>query len=90
MRCDADHALDNLLSNAIKFGRVGSLVGVSVRTELRFAEITVRDQGPGVPEAELALLTPPFYRGSNAPRADGHGMGVGHRAARGAGARRQP
>ena len=34
---------------------------------------------PGVPEAELASLFRPFYRGSNAVRADGHGVGLGDR-----------
>ena len=71
-----ERALDNLLANAIKFSPVGGLVGVTVRIEQRFAEITVRDHGPGVPEAELALLFRPFYRGSNAARAEGHGLGL--------------
>lgn len=71
-----ERALDNLLSNAIKFSPVGGLVGVTVRVEQHFAEITVRDHGPGVPEAELASLFRPFYRGSNAARAEGHGLGL--------------
>ncbi|MFA6229984.1 MAG: HAMP domain-containing sensor histidine kinase [Rhodanobacter sp.] len=71
-----ERALDNLLANAIKFSPAGGLVGVTVRADQRFAEITVRDHGPGVPEAELALLFRPFYRGSNASRAEGHGLGL--------------
>ena len=71
-----ERALDNLLSNAIKFSPAGGLVGITVRSEQGFAEITVRDHGPGVPEAELASLFRPFYRGSNAARAEGHGLGL--------------
>jgi two-component system OmpR family sensor kinase len=47
-----------------------------LRIDESFAEITIRDHGPGVPEAELELLFRPFFRGSNAGRADGHGLGL--------------
>ncbi len=42
----------------------------------RLAVLSVRDRGPGVPETELASLFQPFFRGSNAVRADGHGLGL--------------
>lgn len=71
-----ERALDNLLANAIKFSPEGSRVELSLRTDQRFAELAVRDHGPGVPESELALLFRPFFRGSNAARADGHGLGL--------------
>ncbi|MDE3211366.1 MAG: HAMP domain-containing histidine kinase, partial [Pseudomonadota bacterium] len=71
-----ERALDNLLANAVKFSPTGGLVGVTVRTGHGCADITVRDHGPGVPESELALLFRPFYRGSNAARAEGHGLGL--------------
>ncbi|MDE1894278.1 MAG: HAMP domain-containing histidine kinase [Xanthomonadaceae bacterium] len=71
-----ERALDNLLANAVKFSPTGGLVGVTVRTGHGYADITVRDHGPGVPESELALLFRPFYRGSNAARAEGHGLGL--------------
>ena len=71
-----ERALGNLLANAIKFGPEGGRVGVTLRVDQRFAELAVRDHGPGVPGSELALLFRPFYRGSNAARADGHGLGL--------------
>ena len=40
------------------------------------AECVVRDHGPGVPEAELESLFRPFFRGSNAAHAEGHGLGL--------------
>jgi two-component system OmpR family sensor kinase len=71
-----ERALDNLLANAIKFSPHGGTVELSVRTGSGFAEISVRDHGPGVPVDELASLFRPFFRGSNAVRADGHGLGL--------------
>jgi two-component system OmpR family sensor kinase len=71
-----ERALDNLLANAIKFSPAGGVVEATLRIDESFAEITIRDHGPGVPEAELELLFRPFFRGSNAGRADGHGLGL--------------
>lgn len=71
-----ERALDNLLGNAIKFSPVGGVVEVSLRNDTQRATLTLRDHGPGVPDAELALLFRPFFRGSNAARADGHGLGL--------------
>lgn len=38
--------------------------------------ITIRDQGKGVPDLELALVTEKFYRGSNAKGKSGSGIGL--------------
>jgi two-component system OmpR family sensor kinase len=72
-----ERALDNLLTNAIKFSPVGGTVEMDLRiNDQQVAEISVRDHGPGVPEQELAQLFRPFFRGSNAARAEGHGLGL--------------
>ncbi|MBD8871859.1 HAMP domain-containing sensor histidine kinase [Rhodanobacter sp. DHB23] len=71
-----ERALGNLISNAIKYSPEGSRVEVSVQAAGGQAECLVRDQGPGVPEAELGSLFRPFFRGSNAARAEGHGLGL--------------
>ncbi|MGH8116047.1 MAG: ATP-binding protein [Rhodanobacteraceae bacterium] len=71
-----DRALDNLLANAIKFSPEGDLIEVILHTDTQAAELSLRDHGPGVPAEELALLFRPFYRGSNAKRAEGHGLGL--------------
>jgi len=68
-------ALDNLLSNAIKFGKGGEVL-VRLARNGGQAELSVRDHGPGVPEAELQKLFRPFFRGANAARAEGHGLGL--------------
>jgi len=71
-----ERALGNLIANAIKYSPEGGDVELSVRVIDRQAECLVRDHGPGVPEAELDSLFRPFFRGSNAARADGHGLGL--------------
>ena len=68
-------ALDNLLSNAIKFGAGGEVL-LRLAQKGGQAELSVRDHGPGVPEAELQKLFRPFFRGANAVRAEGHGLGL--------------
>lgn len=71
-----ERALGNLLANAIKFSPEGGEVELAVQRDAGHAVLSVRDHGPGVPDDELAELFRPFFRGSNAPRADGHGLGL--------------
>jgi len=71
-----ERAVGNLIANAIKFSPVGGAVELRVQEVQGSAELSIRDHGPGVPEAELTYLFRPFYRGSNAVRADGHGVGL--------------
>lgn len=71
-----EHAFDNLLSNAIKFSPEGGEITVSLRANGDEAEVEIRDEGPGVPAAELGSLFRPFFRGSNAAMAEGHGLGL--------------
>ncbi len=71
-----ERALDNLIANAIKFSPAGSAVELSLWSAPGAVELCIRDHGPGVPEAELEAMFRPFYRGSNAVRAEGHGLGL--------------
>jgi signal transduction histidine kinase len=68
--------IDNLLSNAIKYSHEGGRVSVRTRRRDDRVELRVRDHGPGVPASELVQLFRPFFRGVNAARADGHGLGL--------------
>lgn len=71
-----ERALDNLIANAIKFSPEGGRVELRAQTVGARVDVSVRDNGPGVPEAELGSLFRPLFRGSNASRADGHGLGL--------------
>jgi len=70
-------AFENVLRNAVRYSPVGS--HLHVRAERRDAsiEVVIEDQGPGVPEKDLALIFEPFYRVDAArDRAEG-GEGLG-------------
>jgi signal transduction histidine kinase len=70
--------LTNLIANAINFGTRAAIV-VEDGAELT---IRVRDQGPGVPEAELERVFEPFYRLESSRNRDGGGTGLGLSIAR--------
>ncbi|MES2886006.1 MAG: HAMP domain-containing sensor histidine kinase [Pseudomonadota bacterium] len=69
-------ALGNIVGNAIKFSANGSAIALDVSIDNGMASLTVRDHGPGVPVTQLKQLFQPFYRGDNASRAEGHGLGL--------------
>ncbi len=72
-------AVSNLVDNAIKYSGPDMLVRVScVQTEGRFAEVRVKDQGPGIAQPELKRIFKRFYRvhGPLAMRVKGTGLGL--------------
>jgi signal transduction histidine kinase len=68
-------ALTNLIDNAIKYGERARL---ALQTAPGAVEITIDDDGPGIPEAELARVFQPFYRveGSRSRETGGVGLGL--------------
>lgn len=63
----------NLLENARKYAPAGSTVHVEVAGR----RLTVRDEGPGVPESDLGRLFEPFFRTDRARgAATGSGLGL--------------
>ncbi|MBE1159034.1 sensor histidine kinase [Dyella acidiphila] len=71
-----ERALDNVIANAIKFSPSGADVEVRIEHRQGHVDVHVRDHGPGVPAEELDLLFRPFFRGTNAVHASGHGLGL--------------
>ncbi len=68
-------AIDNLLANAAKHAP-GAPVEVVGRVGEGVYQISVRDQGPGVPPEDLPFLQERFFRGSNAGATPGAGLGL--------------
>ena len=68
-------ALSNVLHNAIRYTPRGGVVTVQLRSAGEQAEIAVVDNGPGIPEAELASAGQRFFRGSNVDQ-PGTGLGL--------------
>jgi signal transduction histidine kinase len=67
-------ALSNLIQNALHYG---GNVRVGVRRDGGGAEITVEDDGPGIPEDRMADALQPFVRLDTARTRDTAGMGLG-------------
>jgi len=66
----------NLLANAIKYSPEGGDVVVSVGVDGDSAVLTVRDEGLGIPAADLQHVFERFHRGSNVERISGTGIGL--------------
>lgn len=68
-------ALQNLVDNAIRYGREGGKVAVALRGDGERIGLHVQDDGPGIPEADHALVFERFYRGAPAD-VTGSGLGL--------------
>ena len=66
----------NVLDNAAKHGGAGKRIDAAVSHTEESIVITVRDYGPGVPEAELPFVKQKFYKGSSKARGSGIGLAV--------------
>lgn len=71
--------LDNLVENAIKYSPDGGTIQIATRRSDGGVEVSVSDEGPGIPPQELAHVFKRMYRLARAPRkpgADGLGLGL--------------
>ncbi|NUP50715.1 MAG: HAMP domain-containing histidine kinase [Catenulispora sp.] len=69
-------AVRNLLDNAAKFSPDGGLVEVRVSAVAGQVTLSVRDHGPGIPEADLPHVFDRFYRAASARDLPGSGLGL--------------
>lgn len=67
--------LQNVLENAIKYGD-GHSIGISFAEEDGCALVTVENSGCTLPDQELPHLFESFWRGSNAEKENGSGLGL--------------
>ena len=68
--------LTHLLDNAAKYSPSSQPIDVDVAVENGELVIAVRDHGAGVSAADLPRLFERFYRGTQASRVSGTGMGL--------------
>ena len=66
----------NVLDNVIRYCPPGSTVTVTTGVDERGAVIVVQDDGPGIPDADLAHVLERNYRGANAVAVAGSGLGL--------------
>ena len=68
------HILYHLCANAVKFS--GKAVDLYLKTNKHELIIKIQDYGIGIPEEDHELIFNPFFRGTNAKRAPGYGLGL--------------
>jgi signal transduction histidine kinase len=66
----------NLLDNAIRHTPAGTHIHLSVRQDGLLPVLSVTDDGPGIPEAELDNVLRPFYRLEASRTTEGSGLGL--------------
>ncbi len=72
-----EQVFHNLVQNAVKYSPQGGVVRVEVGRQDDMARVVVRDQGIGIPAAEVKHLFQRFYRGDHARSRQIGGMGIG-------------
>jgi signal transduction histidine kinase len=69
--------LANLIANAINYTQEGGLITVNIDKKEGFLEISVSDNGPGIPAEALKKLFTKFFRVSGALEQGSKGTGLG-------------
>jgi signal transduction histidine kinase len=69
--------LSNLLSNAIRYSKEGGTVEIKAKRLHGFIDVSVIDNGIGIPESDLERIFERFYRVDKARSADAGGTGLG-------------
>jgi two-component system sensor histidine kinase CpxA len=75
-------AVDNVVRNALRYTPASSSVDIRLAVADQEAVVTVRDHGPGVPEAELERIFTPFHRVDTGRDRAAGGAGLGLAIAR--------
>jgi signal transduction histidine kinase len=70
-----EQVISNLLANAIKYG-AGSPVEMIVRRNKNEAEIIVKDEGPGISQADQGRIFKRYERAISANEVSGLGLGL--------------
>lgn len=70
------HIINNLIANAVKYSGDSSKIEINIRDTDLHTEISVADDGIGIPESEQKFIFDIFYRGSNVLNIQGTGLGL--------------
>lgn len=70
------NSLINLISNAIKYSDTGKKVWVKSYFRDEYFVIEVKDEGQGIPSADIPHIFERFFRASNALNIEGTGIGL--------------
>lgn len=72
-----EQVLHNLLGNAFKYSPRGGTVTVRMAAVTNTVQVTVRDEGIGIPAADLPHIFERFYRAGNVGADSISGVGIG-------------
>ena len=67
----------NLLNNAVKFTPEGGAIDLALRVRDGWAEVAVKDNGPGIPGSRLRDIFNLFVQGEEHSAQLGQGLGLG-------------
>lgn len=67
----------NIISNAIKYSPENTKIKISIQADSEFLKISIKDQGPGIPEEDLSRIFERFYRIDKARSRNLGGTGLG-------------
>ncbi|WP_258867985.1 cell wall metabolism sensor histidine kinase WalK [Alkalilimnicola ehrlichii] len=67
----------NLLANAVKFSESGTAVTIDLQHRGTWYELSVSDQGPGIPQQEQARIFEQFHQVSDQQAGKPKGTGLG-------------
>ena len=72
-----ERVIQNLMDNALKFSHQGGKVTLHLKEAPRGVEISISDNGPGIPEKEQPFIFERYHRARNpATKATGSGLGL--------------
>ncbi len=71
-----ERAVTNLVSNAVSYTQEGGRVTIAASVSGGFLELSVSDNGPGIPERERERIFDKFYRASGSSGMKGSGLGL--------------
>jgi PAS domain S-box-containing protein len=69
--------LQNILENAVKYTPENGKIEIKVMNKINDLEISVKDNGVGIPQKDQAKLFSKFFRATNAMRLQAEGSGLG-------------
>ena len=72
----ARQVLVNLLSNAVKYNHQNGRIWISYHKAGSRIEITIKDEGCGIPPNEIQRIFDKFYRATGSERVSGIGLGL--------------
>ena len=68
---------DNLIENAMKYNKAGTKIMLGVESKVDHVEITVSDNGIGIPAEHIDRIFQPFFRAdTTSANRDGSGLGL--------------